>query len=121
VFSGIHNQGIMSSFNDMCKNQLEVTKDYILYRNRLLDTKTISTFRTKGKRLLINSYKQNSGEPTMLIMFSSKDDAQRAFDGLKAILYPQGSAPASEDNMGLAGALLGIALCGFLTILVRVL
>jgi hypothetical protein len=85
----------MSSFTDMCKNTLEVTKDYVLYRNRLLDTKAISTFRTKGKRLMINSYKQNSGEPTMLVMFSSKEDAHSAFEGLKSTLYP---APLASKN-----------------------
>lgn len=111
----------MATFNDMCKAPLEITKDYILYRNRLIDSSNITSFHTKGKRLMINSYKQNNSHPTMLVMFSSKDDAQRAFLGLRDALYssPAASPTPSEDRMGLVGILLSIGVCALLSLGVR--
>ncbi len=108
----------MATFNDMCKAPLEITKDYVLYRNRLIDSSTISSFRTKGKRLMINSYKQNTSHPTMLVMFSSKEDAEKAFLGLRDALYssPSQSTPPSEERMGLIGMALGLAVCAMLSL-----
>lgn len=104
----------MATFNDMCKSPLDITPQYVSYRNRLIDSSSITSFRTKGKRLMINSYKQNNSHPTMLVMFSSKEDAQRAFDGLRDVLYSSSPPPAtttSEDRMSLIGALMGVGLC----------
>jgi hypothetical protein len=108
----------MATFNDMCKAPLEITKDYVLYRNRLIDSSTISSFRTKGKRLMINSYKQNTSHPTMLVMFSSKEDAEKAFLGLRDALYSSTSqsTPPSEERMGLIGMALGLAVCAMLSL-----
>ncbi len=109
----------MATFNDMCKAPLEIAKGYVLYRNRLIDSSSITSFRTKGKRLMINSYKQNTSHPTMLVMFSSKEDAQRAFDGLRDALYtPVVSSPSapSEDKMSLIGMFLGIGVCVLLSL-----
>lgn len=36
---------------------------------------------------MINSYRQNSELPTMLVMFSNKEDAQAAFEKVKNIFY----------------------------------
>jgi hypothetical protein len=109
----------MATYNDMCKAPLEIAKGYILYRNRLIDSSSITSFRTKGKRLMINSYKQNTSHPTMLVMFSSKEDAQLAFDGLKDALYTpsvSSRSSSSEDNMNLIGMLLGIGVCALLSL-----
>ena len=77
----------MANFYDMCNTPVEVTDSYICYRNRLIDMNSIVSFQTKGKRLMINSYRQNSEHPTMLIMFANKEDAQSAFQKMKTICY----------------------------------
>lgn len=71
----------------MCNAPVDVTQNYVCYRNRLIDTSNIVNFHTKGKRLLINSYRQNDSYPTMLVMFSSKEDAKNAFEKMKSIFY----------------------------------
>lgn len=112
----------MTIFYDMCKAPVEITKNYILYRNRLIDSSSITSIHTKGKRLMINSYRQNTSYPTMLVMFPSKEDAEKAFMGLKECLYtpaPDVPSTPSEDSTATAGVVLGVTLCallGYLTL-----
>jgi hypothetical protein len=77
----------MATFYDMCNMPFEMTQDYVCYRNRLLDANSIVNFHTKGKRLLINSYRQNTSYPTMLVMFPNKETALLAFEKMKDIFY----------------------------------
>ncbi len=106
----------MATCYDMCKAPIEITRNYILYRNRLIDSSSIRSFHTKGKRLMINSYKQNTSYPTMLVMFPSKEDAQKAFVVLKDTMYtPPPPVPTDvENSAGVAGAVLGVMLCALL-------
>lgn len=78
-----------TTLTDMWGNDVEVTNKYISYRNRLIDIHLIQTFQVKGKRLLMNTFKQNCAVPTMCIFFSSKEDADAAYNELKTIWYPK--------------------------------
>ncbi len=49
----------------------------------------IRTFQVKGKRLFINTYKQNTTVPTMCIFFDSKEQALDAFQTMKTTYYGQ--------------------------------
>ncbi len=77
----------MSILHDIWGNDVEITQGYVAHRNRLIDVHLIHTFQTKGKRLLINTFKQNECVPTMCIFFESKEKAEEAYEAMKSIYY----------------------------------
>lgn len=77
----------MSTLTDIWGNCFEVTPSYVAHRNRLIDVHLIHTFQAKGKRLLINTFKQNEAVPTMCVFFESKEKAQEAFEVMKQVYY----------------------------------
>jgi hypothetical protein len=88
---------------DIWGNDVEITKAYVSHRNRLIDVRAIHTFQTKGKRLLINTFKQNEHVPTMCIFFDSKETAEDAYDVMKSVYYGESSkalvpSPSSTDT-----------------------
>ena len=78
----------MPTVNDLWGHTLEVTSSYVAHRNRLIDVHLIHTFQAKGKRLLINTFKQNEAVPTMCIFFASKERAEEAYQMMKNVYYP---------------------------------
>jgi hypothetical protein len=77
----------MSIVHDIWGNDVEITQSYVCHRNRLIDIHLIHTFQTKGKRLLINTFKQNEHVPTMCIFFDSKEKAEEAYQVMKEVYY----------------------------------
>ena len=77
----------MSIVNDIWENDVIITKDYVSHRNRLIDVHMIQTFQVKGKRLYINTFKQNTSAPTMCIFFESKEKAVNAFETMRDVNY----------------------------------
>jgi hypothetical protein len=77
----------MSIVHDIWGNDVEITQGYVAHRNRLIDIHLIHTFQTKGKRLLINTFKQNECVPTMCIFFDSKEKAEEAYQVMKGVYY----------------------------------
>ena len=77
----------MPTVHDIWGNDVEITNDYISHRNRLIDVHLIHTFHTKGKRLLVNTFKQNEHVPTMCIFFESKETAEQAYQVMKEVFY----------------------------------
>lgn len=77
----------MPIVNDIWGNDVEITNSYVSHRNRLIDVHQIHTFQTKGKRLYINTYKQNQTVPTMCIFFDNKEKAQEAYQAMKEVYY----------------------------------
>ena len=78
----------MPTVNDIWGNNVEITPSYVAHRNRLIDVHLIHTFQTKGKRLLINTFKQNEAVPTMCVFFNSKEKAEEAYQMMKDVYYP---------------------------------
>ncbi len=78
----------MPTVNDLWGHTLEVTPSYVAHRNRLIDVHLIHTFQVKGKRLLINTFKQNETVPTMCVFFNSKEKAEEAYQMMKDVYYP---------------------------------
>ena len=72
---------------DIWNNPVEITRSYVSYRNRLVDIHLIHTFQAKGRKLLINTYRQNQMIPTMCIFFEDKETAQNAYEQMKAVVY----------------------------------
>lgn len=85
----------MSTIYDFWGNPVEITSSYVAYRNRIVDIHLIHTFQAKGRKLLINTYKQNQMIPTMCIFFKDKESAAEAYTEMKDVLYPQKQAVVS--------------------------
>lgn len=77
----------MSILNDIWGNEVIVTKDFVSHRNRLIDVGAIQTFQAKGKRLYINTFKQNTSAPTMCIFFESKEQADDVYCLMRDTYY----------------------------------
>lgn len=68
-------------------DEVEIHSNFIQYRDRILTYDNIDTFCVKNKRLLINHYKQNLNQPTMCIIFETKQDAIVAFRDLRTNMF----------------------------------
>ncbi len=79
-------------------NPVEITRSYVSYRNRLVDIHLIHTFQAKGRKLLINTYKQNQMIPTMCVFFEDKEKAQNAYEQMKTVVYTQGNSVKAANN-----------------------
>lgn len=60
------------------ESPLIVEPNFVQYRNRTLNAKSIVTIQVKGKKICINGYKQNQIEPTMCVHFATKEEAEAA-------------------------------------------
>ncbi len=81
---------------DIWGNPVEISRSYVSYRNRIVDIHLIHTFQAKGRKLLINTYRQNQMIPTMCIFFEDKEKAQNAFEQMKAVVYPHAEKPVTS-------------------------
>jgi hypothetical protein len=77
----------MSIVHDIWENELEITKGYVAHRHRLIDVNLIQTFQVKGRRLYINTFKQNEMVPSMCIFFENKEKAEEAYQMMKEVYY----------------------------------
>jgi hypothetical protein len=84
----------MTIVHDIWGNDVEITQTHVSYRNRLIDVHLIHTFQVKGKRLLINSFKQNQSIPTMCIFFETKEKAEEVYGVMKDVYY----APVQKEQ-----------------------
>lgn len=76
---------------DFWENPVEITRSFVSHRNRTVDIHLIHTFQAKGRKLLVNTYKQNQSIPTMCIFFKDKETAEAAYREMKQIVYPENS------------------------------
>jgi hypothetical protein len=88
----------MSTLTDIWGNTFEVTPSYVAHRNRLIDVHLIHTFQTKGKRLLINTFKQNEHVPTMCVFFENKEKAEEAYESMKQVYYGPSKMVRSQPS-----------------------
>jgi hypothetical protein len=77
----------MPFVNDIWDNELEITKEYVAHRQRLIDVNVIQTFQVKGRRLYINTFKQNEMVPSMCIFFENKEKAEEVYQMMKEFYY----------------------------------
>ena len=89
----------MPTVNDLWGHTLEVTPSFVAHRNRLIDVHLIHTFQAKGKRLLINTFKQNEAVPTMCIFFASKEKAEEAYQMMKNVYYGDSSLVSQKSSI----------------------
>jgi hypothetical protein len=77
----------MALLTDIWGNDVEITSSYVSHRNRLIDIHLVHTFHAKGRKLLINTFKQNDHVPTMCIFFDNKEKAEEAYQVMKEFYY----------------------------------
>lgn len=83
---------------DMWGNDVVITPSYVAHRSRLIDVHLIHTFHAKGKKLLVNTYKQNQHVPTMCIFFDNKEKAEEAYQAMREVYY--GPLPIVNKHTG---------------------
>jgi hypothetical protein len=72
---------------DIWENEVVLTEKYISHRNRSIYRGVIQSVQAKGRRLLVNGYKQNTAFPTMCIFFESAEKAQHAYRVAQAMFF----------------------------------
>jgi len=70
-------------------DEITVTPYYIEYRNRVINSSAIGEFCVRGKKFLVNSYKQNIALPTLCIHMTSHEEALYLYDTLLQNLYSE--------------------------------
>jgi len=91
---------MVATFTARFNDSVTVTSRYISYRTRVIDGSVICEFRVKGRKVCINSYKQNSQFPTMCIHMSTHDDAMELYNSMMAHWYPdedEGQADLEDE------------------------
>lgn len=95
---------MVATFTARFNDKVTVTSRYISYRTRVIDGSIIYEFRVKGRKVCINSYKQNGQFPTMCIHMATHDDAMKLYNSMMAHWYPsdedEGQADEGEDGDG---------------------
>lgn len=76
------------TLKDKIGGDVVIHKDYILYRNRSIDSSKIQEIRVKGFRLTFNHFKQNTMLPSMLVMFPNREAAMEAHRAILNLWYP---------------------------------
>ncbi len=106
--------------SDFWGNPVEITRSYVSYRNRLIDIHLIHTFQTKGRKLLINTYKQNQMIPTLCVFFEDKEKALDAYQQMKSIVYPRETSKKEQDPMMyILASILIVPICLAITMIQR--
>ena len=72
---------------DIWENEVVLTEKYVSHRNRSIYRGVIQSVQAKGRRLLVNGYKQNTAFPTMCIFFESAEKAQHAYRVAQAMFF----------------------------------
>lgn len=87
---------MVATFTARFNDSVTVTSRYISYRTRVIDGSVIYEFRVKGRKVCINSYKQNGQFPTMCVHMATHDDAMELYNSMMAHWYPDGDEDEAE-------------------------
>jgi len=89
---------MVATFTARFNDSVTVTSRYISYRTRVIDGSVICEFRVKGRKVCINSYKQNGQFPTMCVHMATHDDAMELYNSMMAHWYPDGDEDGEADE-----------------------
>jgi hypothetical protein len=76
------------SLTDAWECEVTVSNGLFRYRNRAIDVLTFSDIRVKGKRVLINNFKENSNLPRANIICKDPETAKAIYDYILESVYP---------------------------------
>ena len=89
---------MVATFTARFNDSVTVTSRYISYRTRVIDGSVIYEFRVKGRKVCINSYKQNGQFPTMCIHMATHDDAMKLYNSMMALWYPDEEEDEAQEE-----------------------
>lgn len=72
---------------DAYGGSLQVTPEFLRYRDRIVGSNDVRTLHIKGRRVLINHFKANMNVPTMCVHFEDKAAAIAALTTIHSILW----------------------------------
>ena len=93
---------MVATFTARFNDSVTVTSRYISYRTRVIDGSVIYEFRVKGRKVCINSYKQNGQFPTMCVHMATHDDAMELYNSMMAHWYPSDEDGEADEEEGQA-------------------
>jgi len=93
---------MVATFTARFNDSVTVTSRYISYRTRVIDGSVICEFRVKGRKVCINSYKQNGQFPTMCVHMATHDDAMMLYNSMMAHWYPSDEDGEADEEEGQA-------------------
>lgn len=73
---------------DAWDRPITISNGLFQYRNRAIDILTFAEVRLKGKRVLINHYKENKDSPRAIIVCANPDAAKVLYDYIVEKVYP---------------------------------
>jgi hypothetical protein len=73
---------------DAWDREVTVSNGLLHYRNRAIDIVTFSDLRVKGKRVLINNFKENTNLPRANIICKDAVTAKAIYDYIIESVYP---------------------------------
>ena len=76
-----------------------VNPEYLKYRERVIGANEVRTVQKKGRRVLINRFKNNHESPTMCVHFADKNSAQNALDTIHSILWNVASTETEKESV----------------------
>jgi hypothetical protein len=76
-----------------------VNPEYLKYRDRVVGANEVRTVQQKGRRVLVNRYKNNHEAPTMCVHFADKNSAKHALDTIHSILWNISPTETQEESV----------------------
>lgn len=86
------------SLTDAWDREVTVSNGLLHYRNRAIDVLTFSDLRVKGKRVLINNFKENNNLPRANIICKDPETAKAIYDYIVETVYPPQSLSLSQTQ-----------------------
>ena len=80
---------MVATFITRFNETVTIGSNYISYRTRVLDCGIINEFHVKGRKICINSYKQNNQYPTMCVHMATREDAMELHASMMAHWYDE--------------------------------
>lgn len=77
---------------------ITISNGLFKYRNRVIDTITFVEIRLKGKRVLINHYKENKDSPRAIIVCADSDAAKLLYEYILEKVY---LVPRNDESVTL--------------------
>jgi hypothetical protein len=84
---------------DAYGGSLQVTPEFLRYRDRIIGVHDVRSLHLKGRRVLVNHFKGNMSVPTMCVHFEDKAAAAAALNTIHSLLWN-----VEENSMPLTGS-----------------
>jgi hypothetical protein len=84
---------------DAFGGSIQVTPEFLRYRDRIVGVSDIRTVHVKGRRVLVNHFNGNMSAPTMCVHFEDKAAARAALNTIHSILWNVEEQKNEEEEL----------------------